>query len=112
MRNIIIAAVAAGAALAAAGCSTANQQWHSACTVTAKDTVYDVSGDPPATTRTKRVSTSCGSFNVEDSVAGGFNSWDMWQKLQVDKVYDIKTGGYRFGLASVFPSVIEVRNAR
>ncbi len=31
------------------------------------------------TSREYRLSTSCGTFAVEDTVAGGFDSWDLWQ---------------------------------
>ncbi|AXQ53070.1 hypothetical protein SEA_RANDO14_50 [Mycobacterium phage Rando14] len=86
-------------------CSLVNQQEHTGCTVTAKDTLYEAN-DGNAT-RTKRVSTTCGSFDVEDSIAGGFNSWDLWQQLEVGKAYDLKTGGYRFGLTSTFPTLLE-----
>jgi hypothetical protein len=104
----IVAAVTL-AAITLSACSTVNQEWHRGCTVTAKDTLYDsVDGN---TTRTYRLSTSCGPFNVEDSLAGGFNSWDTWQALQVGKVYDIRSGGYRVGFASAFPTVLEIKAA-
>lgn len=99
----IAIAVVAGAALAA--CSLQNQQEHTGCTVQAKDTLYSTTDG--TSTRTYRLSTSCGNFNVEDSIAGGFNSWDLWQKLQVGKRYDLKTGGYRIGLTSTFPTLLE-----
>ncbi|QOC56078.1 hypothetical protein SEA_CLOWN_80 [Gordonia phage Clown] len=39
----------------------------------------------------------------------GFNSWDTWKSLKEGKTYDIKTGGYRIGLFSAFPAVLEIK---
>ncbi|WVX89668.1 hypothetical protein SEA_FEYRE_49 [Mycobacterium phage Feyre] len=105
-RIAIVAATAIGIVTLPAACSLQNQQEHTGCTVTAKDTLY--SANDGNSTRTLRVSTSCGAFDVEDSLAGGFNSWDLWQQLEVGKVYDMKTGGYRVGIVSSFPTLIEV----
>lgn len=106
MKALLIAAVAA---VSLSGCAATNQQWHNACTIQAKDVLYStVEGN---SSRTKRLSTSCGSFDVEDALSvGHFSSWDIWQSLEVGKVYDLKTGGPRIGLFSIFPTVIEVRH--
>lgn len=89
------------------GCAFQNQQWHADCTVQAKDILYKtVDG---TSTRTKRLTTSCGTFNVEGTLAGNYNDWDTWNHLDVGKVYDIRTGGYRVGFFSSFPTVLEVR---
>ncbi|OYN81877.1 hypothetical protein CG716_04975 [Mycolicibacterium sphagni] len=93
-------------------CATQNQHWEKNCTVTAKTILTDVSGDKnsTSTTRTKRVDTSCGSYNVEDAwEVGSFNSWDLWGKLQEGKVYDLKVGGIRNGFFSMFQTVIDVK---
>ncbi|AYR01122.1 hypothetical protein SEA_LEMOND_57 [Mycobacterium phage LeMond] len=105
---VAVGAVAAGAVLS--GCSTSNQEWHNGCTVTAKDTLY--SSSDGNTSREYRLSTSCGTFAVEDSIAGGFNSWDTWQALKEGARYDIRTGGYRVGFLSTFPTVLEVKPAK
>lgn len=107
--NTAIKAAAAAAAIAATmtGCTFANQQWRNNCRVTSKDVLYSVVDG--ASNRTQRVSTTCGAFDVTSSLAGGFNSWDNWEALQVDKVYDIRTGGFRIGIMSNFPTVLEVR---
>lgn len=113
--RVKIAAVAAAAAVMSTGCAAANQKWHSGCRVLAKDTLTEVHGSNgnTSTKRTNRLSTSCGPFNVVDAWAAGVTeSWDLWQSLQVGKTYDIKTGGFRLGLLSEFPSVIEVREVR
>lgn len=107
MRKITIGVMSAAVAVAAlAGCSTMNQEWHSNCTVTEKERLVQ-----EGSSSTKRVSTTCGAFDVSDSIGGGFNSYDTWAKLQIGKSYDIKTGGYRHGWASSFPTVLEVREA-
>lgn len=105
-RIAVLTAVALGLSLSA--CATQNQEWHRSCTVQGKDTLY--SHSEGTSRRTNRVSTSCGSFNVDDAwEAGSFNSWDLWAGLEVGKVYDIKTGGYRTGWADMFPTVLEVK---
>lgn len=106
--KLLAAAVTGALAVALTACSTANQEWHNGCQVTGKDVLY--SSTNGTTTRDYRLSTSCGTFEVGDSIAGGFNSWDTWQALEVGKVYDIRTGGYRVGWASVFPTVLEIRS--
>lgn len=104
LKHIAIAAAVSTVALTA-GCSLLNEQQHTGCTVTAKDTLYSTTDGNSS--RTLRVSTSCGAFNVEGSIGGGFNSWDLWQRLEVGKVYDLKTGGYRIGFTSTFPTLLE-----
>lgn len=110
----LLAAAGVGAiAVALTSCSLANQEWHNDCRVTGKDILSSVSSDSKgnvSTSRTKRLSTSCGAFNVGDSIAGGFNSWDTWQALEVGKVYDIRSGGFRAGWADQFPMVLEIRS--
>ncbi|WP_099024344.1 hypothetical protein [Mycolicibacterium palauense] len=110
--NHIGVAALAGVAAAASvltGCSLQNQQWHNDCVVIAKDVLY--SSTDGNTSRDYRLSTSCGTFAVEDTLAGGFDSWDVWQSLDEGATYDLRTGGYRVGFFSMFPSVIEVRDA-
>lgn len=102
-----IAAVTIAAATLS-GCAFQNQKWHADCTVQAKDMVYE-KDDDGALRRVKRVSTTCGAFDVKGSLAGNYNDWDAWQQLEIGKVYDIRTGGYRVGFFSSFPTVLEVR---
>lgn len=105
----LLAAAGIGAvAVALTSCSTAKQEWHNNCRVTAKDVLY--SSVDGTTTRDYRLSTSCGTYEVGDSIAGGFNSWETWQALEVGKTYDIRAGGYRVGWASVFPTVLEIKS--
>lgn len=109
MRKRALAILAAGVILT--GCAASNQQWHTNCEVTGKDTLYkSTDGD---THRVKRVSTSCGAYDVEDAwEVGQFDSWDAWQKLQVGKTYDIKTGGPRIGILDSFPIVLDVKGPK
>ncbi|NKZ90495.1 hypothetical protein GS966_11175 [Rhodococcus hoagii] len=85
------------------GCANTNQQTHHDCTVQAKERLVSngSSGE-------KRVMTTCGVFAVEDSFAGGFNSYDTWAKLTEGQTFDIRTGGHRVGWLSMFPTVLEV----
>lgn len=104
------AVLAASVSLAGVGCAAQNQHWETRCTVTAKDMLYDVSEG--SATRTKRIATTCGAFDVEDALsAGSFNSYDLWTKLEVGKTYDLKVGGFRSGFLSMFPIVLEVKDA-
>ncbi|AGK87757.1 secreted protein [Mycobacterium phage Phrux] len=107
MKKTLIAAALAAAALLTPSCSLMSHQVYTDCTVQAKDTLLDGNGDG-GVTRTKRVTTTCGAFDVEDSLAGGFNSWDLWTALEVGKTYDIETGGPRVGFFSMFPYVTKV----
>lgn len=107
MRALVLSAVVL-AASALSGCAAMNQQWHGNCEVQAKDVLYrSTDGN---SYRTKRVTTTCGSFDVEDSLtAGVFSSWDLWEQLEVGHVYDIKSGGYRAGALNMFPRVLDVQ---
>lgn len=107
MKKIIALTIATAALLT--GCSTMNQEWHRNCKVQAKDTLYDTTDGN--STRTYRLGTSCGSFNVEDSISGGFNSYDTWNAIEEGKTYDIRSGGYRLGFLSEFPSVLEIKES-
>lgn len=90
----------------AAGCSSMNHENHADCLVTHKEILYQTTDGNSK--RIKRLSTSCGTFNVSDSLAGGFNSYDTWEGLQEGKRYDIETGGFRIGLFDTFPIVTKV----
>jgi hypothetical protein len=110
--NAVTKTIAAAAILTTlSGCAFQNQQWHADCTVQAKDVLQKVEGnkDGTSTSFERRLSTSCGVFNVSDSLAGNFSSYDTWNHLEVGKTYDIRTGGYRVGVFSMFPTVLEVR---
>ncbi|QIG61569.1 hypothetical protein SEA_XIMENITA_60 [Mycobacterium phage Ximenita] len=107
----LAAAAAVVTTLTVPGCANGNQEWHSGCTVKAKDVL--LSGSNGDTSRTKRLTTTCGSFDVEDAIeVGHFNSWDLWAQLEVGKTYDLFTGGPRIGFLSTFPIVLDVRPAK
>ena len=102
-RRIAAAVIAIGALALLPACSSVNQKWHHDCVVDSKERLLDqgTSGD-------KRVYTSCGSFTVEDSFAGGYSSQDVYNRLVEGETYSIRTGDFRVGLLSKFPNVIEV----
>lgn len=97
----VLASIVAVATLS--GCSSMNHQTHTNCLVTAKDRVIT-----QGSSGEKRVVTSCGVFEVSDSMSGGFNSYDTYSELVVGRRYDIQTGGYRIGFLSQFPNIIGV----
>lgn len=107
-RLAVVAALIVASGLSA--CATQDQHWETGCTVTSKDILYDHSEGTPS--RTKRLSTTCGAFNVEDArEAGAFNSYDLWAQLTEGKTYDLKVGGMRNGFFSIFQTVLEVKDA-
>ncbi|QAU06530.1 hypothetical protein SEA_WILLIAMBOONE_9 [Gordonia phage WilliamBoone] len=109
-KNVIALALAGAAGVAAlTGCSTMNQEWHRGCVVEDKDTLY--SSKQGDSKREYRLSTSCGTFTVGDSISGGFNSWDTWSFLKEGRTYDLQTGGYRIGVFSQFPTVISAEES-
>ncbi|WP_067671726.1 hypothetical protein [Nocardia miyunensis] len=94
---------AAGAAAALASCTSLNQDTHANCLVLSRDRLIE-----KGTSGQKRVTTSCGTFAVEDNITSGFNSYDVFMSLEPGHRYDIRTGGYRLGPLSSFPTVIKV----
>lgn len=114
-RVAAITAISVALGVSMTACANSNQEWHRDCTVLSKDTLYNTSGTKgdTSTTRKNRVSTSCGSYAVDDAwEAGSFNSWDLWARLEQGKKYDIKTGGYRSGFFGMFPVVLEVKGPK
>ena len=119
---VALGAVVVSFVVFAFAASFMNQKWHNGCEIRAKDVLYSHSSSTSSnggsssantqTTRTLRLSTSCGSYRVGDTPAGGFNSWDTWSALEEGKSYDIRTGGFRVGILSMFPDVIEIREAK
>jgi len=57
-----------------------------------------------------RIYTSCGVFQNTDSILRGKNtSADVWSRITVGKTQSFHVVGWRFGLTSDFPNVLEVR---
>ncbi|MDZ7910764.1 MAG: hypothetical protein U5O16_02860 [Rhodococcus sp. (in: high G+C Gram-positive bacteria)] len=100
--RVVIAATALAVVLT--GCSSMNQEWHRDCVIESKERLIS-----QGTSATKRVYTSCGSFVVNDSIAGGYSSQDRFNQLVEGRTYDLQTGDYRIGLLSSFPNVIDVK---
>lgn len=56
------------------------------------------------------VYTDKGTFKVEDDLfRGNFRSSDIYGKLRQDSTYTFKTAGYRIGIMSSYPNIIEVK---
>lgn len=57
-----------------------------------------------------RVYTTCGTFQNTDSILRGKNtSADLWGRIEVGKTQDFHVVGWRLGLTSDFPNILEVR---
>lgn len=77
---------------------------HTACTVTEKEDRALASLDE----RQPRIYTDCGVFVVTDELLRfHFGAADVYNTLQAGQTYDITTVGWRFGLFSWFPNIIE-----
>lgn len=110
MRRYVFPVLLAAALVALPACSSLNQQDRT-CTVISKEREQHVSGKDgnTSTSYTNRVATSCGTFVVNDSLAGGFSSLDTFNALVEGRTYDLRTGDYRVGFLSRFPNIIEVK---
>lgn len=87
-------------------CSYVNVQ-ESKCTVNNKESV-SIKG-----TNQYRVYTTCGTYKVADDVARlRFDSADVYGSLIPGQTYTFKTSGYRFGLFSMFPNILEFRTEK
>lgn len=72
------------------------------CDVTGKDRGGSEDG--------MRVYTSCGTFQNTDSLWRGKNtSADLWSRIQVGNAQTFTVVGWRFGLTSDFPNILEVK---
>lgn len=99
-----IAVLAAGLTIAVLpACSAMNQQTQT-CKVTSKERIFH-----EGSSTEKRVYTTCGAFKAEDNFSSGFNSGDIWGRLQEGHTYQLKTGGYRVGFLSTFPNILEAK---
>lgn len=104
MRNVAIAiALALGIGLAAPACAYTNHELQT-CTVSEKDRTKNSEG-----VSEMRVYTDCGVFVVEDNFISGFNSADLYGRLKVGETYEIKSGGVRVGILSMFPIILEAK---
>ncbi|MGY1896166.1 hypothetical protein [Nocardia gipuzkoensis] len=105
MRKLLATGAAVvGAAVVLSGCASMNQETHSNCLVTHREQLIR-----EGSSAERRVSTSCGVFEVADNFSGGFNSYDLYARLVPGQRFDIETGGYRVGALSMFPVVLKVR---
>lgn len=99
----LIAAVAIAATLLIPSCAYMNHQTR-ICTVSGKDRISKAEGNSEM-----RVYTDCGTFTVEDNLIAGFNSADLFGRLHPGKKYELETGGFRVGIISEFPKILDAR---
>jgi len=82
---------------------------HTACVVSDKDRVSKSEGGSEMRVYTD----NCGTFVVSDGVIKtDFNSADRYAKIKVGKTYDITSYGFRFGLTSSFPKIIDATEVK
>lgn len=102
-RRYALAVLAALGIATLPGCATLNHQTQT-CTVDTKDRIKGENGSE------MRVYTDCGTFTVGDNIVSGFSSADLFGSLKVDHTYVIKTGGFRVGIISQFPIILEAKD--
>lgn len=74
-----------------------------ACTVSDKDRATNSDGNS-----SYRVYTDCGVFKVEDNIFFlRLNSADAYAELKTGESYKLRTIGWRVGLLSMFPNILE-----
>lgn len=74
---------------------------HTACEVTDKDRTSNSEGKS-----SMRVYTSCGTFEVADSLfIGRWDSADVYADIEVGETYDFTVRGWRVGFLSHFPNI-------
>lgn len=98
--TLIIAVVAfAGIGIA----KNAHRVEHNACVVEDKDRAGSSDGGSDM-----RVYTSCGVFAVKDSLwLARWDSADVYRSIEVGETYTLETAGWRFGLFSWFPNIVQ-----
>jgi hypothetical protein len=56
---------------------------------------------------------NCGTFVVSDSlIKTDFNAADRYAKVKVGNTYDITSYGFRFGLFSMFPKIVDIQEVK
>lgn len=107
MAGVVILAVIVGSVSLAVARATTSTTYES-CTVTEKEDRALASLDK----REPRIYTDCGVFVVTDELLRfHFNAADVYNTLQEGNSYDLTTVGWRVGLFSWFPNIIEAKDA-
>ena len=112
MRNAFIAlAVIVALALAGfAAVSYYSEDTHRDCVVTDKDRTTKSDSEGNMSSDARVYTENCGTFVVADTlIKGKFNSADTFGSIEEGGTYTFTTIGYRFGLTSSFPNIIEVQ---
>lgn len=82
-----------------------DEDTHVDCVVSSKDRTQNQDGSSDARVYTE----NCGTFRVGDTwIKGEFNSADTYGSIEEGETYTFTTIGWRFGLLSQFPNIIEV----
>lgn len=85
-------------------CSFYNQQ-EVTCKVTSKESVTKNNGN-----HQYRVYTSCGTYTIKDDLyIMRFDSADVYGSIQPNTTYTFNVGGFRIGLFSIFPNILQFR---
>lgn len=80
---------------------------HAACTVTGKDRAKNGDGSSDM-----RLYTSCGTFAVGDGLPRSqFDSADLYGSIREGQTYDLAAIGWRIPFLSVFPVIVEAKEA-
>ncbi len=103
MMRKLAAALALAAMALVPSCAYVNHQTRT-CTVSGKDRIARAEGNSEM-----RVYTDCGTFTVEDNLIAGFGSADLFGRLHPGKKYVLETGGFRVGLLSEFPKILDAK---
>jgi len=104
MKKIFAATMLAAVALTSTGCSQVNQR-EVTVTVEEKERVCE-SGNGGCK---YLIFTDQGTFQNSDSLLEGkFDSSDVYSDLKVGKTYVVKVAGFRQGILSMYPNIIEV----
>ena len=104
MKKIVAATMLAAIALTTTGCSQVNKR-EVTITVQDKERVCE-SGNSSCK---YLVFTDKGTFQNSDSLLSGkFDSSDVYGRLDEGKTYVVKVAGFRQGILSMYPNIIEV----
>lgn len=105
--KVLIAVIAVVLLFGMSTCSVQyySEDTHENCVVDEKDRTQNSDGSSDARVYTE----NCGVFQVADSwIKGEVNSADTFGSIDEGKTYNFTTIGWRFGLFSMFPNIIEV----
>ena len=79
--------------------------------ITVEDKFERVTGDKSSTSQVFCVSTKDGEvYHVRKSLwYWQFYSTELWSNLKKEKTYEIKAYGWRIGMLSIYPNIVDVK---